>query len=186
MDHVHTMGSHIENPETASWGLSISDADFAKLKHNILAKSSDDRWEFLAMTDEELANEALEWADRLLKTGSTRPVIQQMTEEEWEAELQRMEEETDKETRDEPPVDLNRGGIASIRRSWTGRELYRIAIKPREGHTSPKIETITWERTYHGDMSAEQAKIEVVFLCRAIAECDLDAAPDDDYQLLKG
>lgn len=53
----------INNPATASWSLSISDSDFAKLKRGLLARSSDDRWAFLAMSGEKLVEEeAQRWA----------------------------------------------------------------------------------------------------------------------------
>jgi hypothetical protein len=45
----------MENPATASWGLSISDADFAKLKRGFMPWDMDDRWVIKTMTDEELA-----------------------------------------------------------------------------------------------------------------------------------
>lgn len=138
------------------------------------------------MTDEDLANEALELANQPHTNGDTPHELQQMSDEEWEAELQRMEEETDEETTDEPPVDLVHGGNISIRRSWTNTELYRIVVKPSEGGTSAKIETLVWEEDRIGGMTEEQAKIDVVFLCRSHAECDLDAAPDYDYQLFRG
>ncbi|ROW07145.1 hypothetical protein VPNG_07312 [Cytospora leucostoma] len=85
--------------------------------------------------------------------------LEQVTDEEWQAELQRMEEETD-EGRPKNP-------------RWI-----LIAVKPREGGTSAKIETLVWGQDRIGGMTEEQAKIDVVVLCRSIAECDLDAAPD--------
>lgn len=53
----------IETPATASWGLRISDSDFTKLNRGLLARSSDDRWAFLAMSDEKpVEEESQRWA----------------------------------------------------------------------------------------------------------------------------
>ncbi|ROW13668.1 hypothetical protein VPNG_04641 [Cytospora leucostoma] len=54
------MVKQIEKPVTATWDMSISNADFAKLKRGVKAESMDNHWRFLVMTDEDLANEALE------------------------------------------------------------------------------------------------------------------------------
>lgn len=56
------------NPAAASWGLSISDSNFAKLEHGLRARIIDDAWATLAMTDEELLEEAAEKETRTEET----------------------------------------------------------------------------------------------------------------------
>ena len=167
----------MENPATASWGLSISDADFAKLKRGVRARDMDDKWVFKDMTDEELADEATTNGATTDEATTDEPTTDdELTYEELMAEP----------TTDEATVDLDQGGNISIRRSWTNRELYRLAVKPSEGGTSAKIEAITWEQNYGDHISEEQAKIDAVILCRHICECDFAAAPDYDTSLYSG
>ncbi|KAF3771416.1 hypothetical protein M406DRAFT_354853 [Cryphonectria parasitica EP155] len=156
----------MENPATAFWGLSISDADFAKLKRGVRARDMDDKWVFIAMTDEELADKETTEA-----TTDEVPTGQETIEEE-------LEEEPTTPLFDEAL--LHQAGDISIRRTWTNWELYRLAIKPSDGSTSAKIESITWEQNQGTHTSEEQAKVDAVLLCRSIAECDLTEAPDYD------
>lgn len=168
----------MKSPATASWGLSISDADFAKLKRGFRARDMDDKWIFKDMTDEALAEEDL--AGQATTNGATTNgelTDEELTDEELMAEP----------TTDEATVNLDQGGNISIRRSWTNIELYRLVIKPSEGGTSAKIEAITWEEDYyHRNLTEEQAKLDAVVLCRIICECDLAAAPDYDISLYSG
>ncbi|CZR63126.1 uncharacterized protein PAC_13023 [Phialocephala subalpina] len=159
----------MENPLTASWGLSISDADFAKLKRGVRPRDMDDRWIFKAMTDEELADEAT--------------TDKELTDEELMDEELMDEATTDETLTDKATLDLDQGGNISIRRSWTNKELYRLAVKPSEGGTSAKIEAITWEQIQGDRISEEQAKIDAVILCKHILKCDFAAAPDYDRLL---
>ncbi|GAB1312060.1 hypothetical protein MFIFM68171_02270 [Madurella fahalii] len=176
----------MENPATASWGLSISDADFAKLKRGVRARDMDDRWIVKAMTDEELADEAT--TNRAATSGAmtneatTNEALtdKELTDEELMDELLMDEATTGEALTDEATLDLDQGGNISIRRSWTNKELYRLAVKPSEGGTSAKIEAITWEQNQGDRISEEQAKIDAVILCRQILECDFAAAPDYD------
>ncbi|PSS27712.1 hypothetical protein M430DRAFT_157856 [Amorphotheca resinae ATCC 22711] len=172
-DHIHTM----ENPATASWGLSISDADFAKLKRGVRPRDMDDKWIFKAMTDEELADEATTTNGATTDEATTD---KELTDEELIDELLMDEATTDEALTDKATLDLDQDGNISIRRSWTNKELYRLAVKPSEGGTSAKIEAITWEQNQGDRISEEQAKIDAVILCRQILECDFAAAPDYD------
>ena len=182
----------MENPATASWGLSISDADFAKLKRGVRARDMDDKWVFKDMTDEELADEAT--TNGATTNGATTNGATMngattngaTTDEPTTDDELTYEELMAEPTTDEATVDLDQGGNISIRRSWTNRELYRLAIKPSEGGTSAKIEAITWEQNYGDHISEEQAKIDAVILCRHICECDFAAAPDYDTSLYSG
>lgn len=184
----------IENPVTASWGLSISDSDFAKLKRGLLARSSDDRWAFLAMSDEELVEEeAQRWAPE------RRPSMpeDELTEEEQNRRdealcelMERQELERDKRHAEwEAAADLIHLDVRyniSIRYAWSNTEWWRLVVKSRSAADgdagSAKIETITWGQKRHDEKhtTEEQAKIDVVLKCRAWLGCDIDAAPDYD------
>lgn len=184
----------IKDPVTASWGLTISDPDFAKLKRGLLARSSDDRWAFLAMSDEELVEEeAQRWAPEC------RPGTPQgeLTEEEQsrrdEAFFEEMErEELERDGRDaqwEAAADLIHLDVRcniSIRRAWSNTEWWRLVVKSRSAADgdagTAEIEAITWGQNGHNDQhtSEEQAKIDVVLKCRIWLGCDIDAAPDYD------
>lgn len=122
----------MKDPATASWGLSISDADFEKLKAGFRPRDMDDRWVFSV-------------------------------------------------------ADLDQSGNICIRvaRSWTGMEVYVLIVTPRDGGSSPKIQGITWEHDKNGiHIADEQAKVEVVILCRVILGCDFDTLPHYDRSLL--
>ncbi|GAB1317499.1 hypothetical protein MFIFM68171_07709 [Madurella fahalii] len=166
----------MENPATASWGLSISDADFAKLKRGVRPRDMDDRWVFKAMANKELADEALTNGT----TADEATTVTEATDEELAGELLMDEATTDEALEDEAMLHLDQGGNISIRRSWTNKERYRLAVKPSEGDTGAKTEAITWEQNQGGRISEEQAKIDAVLLCRQILECDFAAAPDYD------
>lgn len=100
-------------------------------------------------------------------------------------ELEMEEAEEEERTVKAPPArvvteeDMAHGGYIFIRRTWTNTELYRLTltVQPGEGGINRKIEAITWEKRQGNLMSEEQAKIEVVLLCRSQLECDLAAAP---------
>jgi hypothetical protein len=98
-DYMHTM----EDPATALWDLSISDADFEKLKAGFESEDMDDRW-IISVTD------------------------------------------------------LDQSGNISIHisRSWTKKELYRLAVKPSDGTSGVKIEAITWEQNKGGIHISEE------------------------------
>lgn len=184
----------IENPTTASWGLSISDSDFAKLKRGLLAQSSDDRWAFLAMSDEELVEEeAQRWAPE------RRPDTpeDELTEEELNRRDEALEEimeqqELERDERHakwEAAADLIHLDVRcniSIRYAWSNTEWWRLVVKSRSAADgdagTAKIETITWgqKRVDGKHETEEQAKIDVVIKCRAWLGCDIDAAPDYD------
>lgn len=185
----------IESPATASWGLSISDSDFAKLKRGLLARSSDDRWAFLAMSDEELVEEE---AQRLVperKPSTPSTPEDELTEEEQnrrnEAFFEEMErEELERDERDaewEAAADLIHLDVRcniSIRRAWSNTEYWRLVVKSRsaaDGHAgTAKIEAITWGQNGHYEQQTteKQAKMDVVLKCRAWLGCDIDAVPD--------
>ena len=179
----------MENPGTASWGLTISDADFEKLKRGIRARDMDDRWVFKPMKDEELPVRAP--SNRVTIDGeplNPTAVDEATTEEELTDEALQVAEVSDQEpmvdsTKNKPASDLHQGVNISIRRSWTDRELYRLAVKPSEGRISAKIEFVTWEQNQGDHISEEQAKIDIVILCRQIPECDFAAAPGYDHLL---
>lgn len=145
----------------------------------------DDRWAFLARTDQELADEL---SAEAIATTDQVPTDGVMTDEELFAELEMEEAEEEERTEKAPPArvvteeDMAQGGNISIRRTWTNTEHYRLvlSVQPSEGGTIRKIKAITWEQ--HKDLlvSEEQAKTDVVLLCRSDLECDLAAAPDDD------
>lgn len=83
---------------------------------------------------------------------------------------------------DEVPIDEHRqGGHISIRRAWTSTENYRLAltVQPSDSGFDKKIEAITWVQR-QGHTSKEQAKTDVIILCRSQLGCSLDAAPDYD------
>ncbi|KAF8854025.1 hypothetical protein BDZ45DRAFT_729062 [Acephala macrosclerotiorum] len=166
----------MENPATASWGLSISDVDFAKLKRGVRPRDMDDKWIFKAMADEATTNGAT--TDGATTDEATAD--KELTDEELTDEELTDEELMDELLMDEAALDLDQGGNISIRRSWTNKELYRLAVKPSEGGTSAKIEAITWEQNQRDRISEEQAKIDAIILCRQILECDFAAAPDYD------
>lgn len=187
-DRAQTM----EDPATASWGLSISDADFARLKRGVRARDMDDKWVFMAMSDEELAEEAT--ASNAETTDSATANDQQTTDaattdteptddELMEAMLADEAAAAEQALADEAPLDLTQGANICIRRTWTSKEFYRLVVRPREGATSANIEAITWEQKQGDHISEEQAKIDVVILCRQILGCDFAAAPDYDGSL---
>ena len=121
----------MEDPATALWDLSISDADFEKLKAGFEPEDMDDRW-MVSVTD------------------------------------------------------LDQSGNISIHisRSWTEKELYRLAVKPNDGASGVRIEAITWEQNLGGiHISEEQGKKEAVLLCRSILGCDIDALPEYDSSI---
>lgn len=174
----------IQNPATAPWGLRISEADFAKLKRGFLPRDMDDRWAFVLMTDEELA-EAATTNGTSTNAGSTLEIREPtspthhriMSDDELDEAMAEMERDAAAAAAgEEAPVDLTQGGHVSIRRSWTDTEFYRLALQPSEGGAT--IETITWERVQVTDISEEQAKIDAVLLCKSILGCELAAAPD--------
>lgn len=176
----------MENPATASWGLSLSDQDFKALKGGCKIRDLDDKWAFLARTDQELSDELSAEAISATRQVSTDDV---MTDEELSAELEMEEEEEEEERTDKAPParivteeDMAQGGNISIRRTWTNTEHYRLGltVQPGEGGTIRKIEAITWEQHKGHYLSEEQAKIDVVLLCRSHLECDLAAAPGHD------
>ena len=83
-------------------------------------------------------------------------------------------------------TDLDQSGHTSIHisRSWTKKELYRLAVKPRAGASGVKIEAITWEQNKGGiHISEEQGKKEAVLLCRSILGCDIDTLPEYDSSI---
>jgi hypothetical protein len=49
----------IEKPKTASWDLSISDADFAKFRRGNVIRDLDDKWAFVPLTPQDLANQLI-------------------------------------------------------------------------------------------------------------------------------
>lgn len=179
----------MENPATASWELRISNADFAKLKRGISPMNMDDKWWIKFMTDQEVLDE--EAANRAAaaapKTDEPPAEPYIMTDEELEADLA-----LEEATRNKPPptdeeLRLDEGGNISIRRSWYPKqERYRLAVKPNEDGTGAKIETITWEQNQSRYISEEQAKIDVVLVCRQNMECEFAAAPDHDSILFSG
>ncbi|KAK4110395.1 hypothetical protein N656DRAFT_831000 [Canariomyces notabilis] len=229
----------IEKPQTASWDLSISDADFAKFRRSLLAKDMDDKWAFIPMTPQYLANQLIGYfgttggdsdsmrdgpgalANRVLM--NEQPIDEELTDEEsmdekstdGESKDPQATQWTDEESVDEDPapveewdyesependdddepstLDLHESGYMSIVRAWSSSEHYRIAVKPRDGDTSAKIVSITWDPNEHPAISLrkeapgpgtseEVAKREVVILCRAEHHlgCHLEAAPEYD------
>lgn len=177
----------IQKPATVSWGLTLSDKDFAALKRGCEIRDMDDRWAFIAMTDQELLDELS--AENKTTTDEVPTTEELMTTKELIQEPE-MEEDWVEEERTEkaPPAralteeDMAQGGYISIRRTWTNIELYRLSltVESGEGGISRKIEAITWEPYEDCLISGEQAKIDVILLCRSHLECDLDAAPEDD------
>lgn len=163
----------MENPATASWGLSISDADFAKLKRGFKAFDMDDKWVFRPTTDKELSDEKR-------TNGATTDEVPTVDEDLTIEELLMDDWPRDKAWTDEATLDLDQGGDISIIRCWSKREFYRLIVKPSEGGTSAKIEAITWEQNQGEHISEAQAKIDAVLLCRQQIECDIAAAPDYD------
>lgn len=146
-------------------------------------RDMDDRWAFVAMTDEELADEV---STDEKATGDQVPTEEPTTDDECdelEEEPSWLQEEW---TEKAPPAravtekDMAVGGNISIRRTWTNIELYRLvlSVQPGEDGVSRKIEAIVWAEDLL--LSEEQAKTDVVLLCRSHLECDLAAAPDDD------
>lgn len=130
----------------------------------------DDKWAFLARTDQELSDELAG------------------TYEELSAELEMEEAGEEERTEKAPPArvvteeDMAQGGNISIRRTWTNTEHYRLilTVQPSEGGTIRKIKAITWEQHKDNLISEEEAKVDVVLLCRSHLECDLAAAPEND------
>lgn len=89
-------------------------------------------------------------------------------------------------TGEEGPVDLTKSAKISIIRAWTNQELYRLLIKPAnsEAGTSAEIEAIIWSMNFLGErLTEEQAKIDVVIMCRHMVDCDFAAAPEYDTEL---
>lgn len=169
----------MEDPATVSWGLSISDADFAKLKRGVRPRDMDDKWIFEEVTVEELTDQETinDTTDQVLM--ETELTNEELLEADDIDELL-----ADETTADEVTLDLDQGGNISIRRSWSpNKELYRLAIKPSEGGTNAQIAAITWDQNQAVRISEEKAKINAVLLCRHILECDLAAAPDYDASL---
>lgn len=187
----------IRNPATASWGLSLSDKDFAALKRGCRIRDMDDRWAFVSMTDQELLDdlsaEKKETTDEV--PTNEVPTEEVLTYDQLLDEL-KMEEPWIQEERTEkaPPArvlteeDVAQGGYISIRRTWSNTELYRLVltVQPSEGGISKKIEAIIWEQREDHLISGEQAKMDVVLLCRSHLECDLAAAPDNDSLRFSG
>lgn len=174
----------MENPATASWGLSLSDQDFAALKGGCKIRDMDDKWAFIARTDQELLDEL---SAKETATTYEKPTEDIMSDEELVEELEMVEEEEEEErTEKARPArvvteeDMAQGGNISIRRTWTNTEFYRLilTVQPSEGGFSRKVEAITWEQRQGGVVSQEQAKVDVVLLCRSHLDCDLAAAPD--------
>lgn len=193
----------IENPATASWGLSISDSDFAKLKRGFLARSSDDRWAFLAMSDEKLAEEHAQLLEnekaqaRAEERRSSTPE-EQLTEEEQTRRDAALFEEMEREERERDERDAEWEAASdlihldvrcniSIRQAWSNMEWWRLVVKSRSAADgdagAAKIETITWRQDEHDGqpITEEQAKIDVILKCRACLGCDIDAAPEYDF-----
>ncbi|CAN8104769.1 unnamed protein product [Discula destructiva] len=131
----------MEHPETASWGLSISDADFAKLKRGVRPRDMDDRWIFQAMT----CTETADYATAKEQTTDATTTDTEPTHEELMDAMLADEAAADEALADEDTLDLVQGGNISIHRSWTNKELYRLDVRLSEGATSAKIEAITWE-----------------------------------------
>lgn len=182
----------IKNSATASWGLTLSDKDFAALKRGCKIRDMDDRWAFVAMTDQELLDEL---SAEKKATADQVPTSEVMTDDELFDELEKEEPWMEEEwTEKAPPAraltenDMALGGYISIRRTWTDTELYRLvlAVQPGEGGVSRKIEAIIWEQREDHLISEEQAKMDCVLLCRSHLECDLAAAPHDDTLQFSG
>lgn len=157
----------------------------------------DDRWAFVAMTDQELLDEVSAERKETTDEATTNeaPTVEVLTDDQLFDELE-MEEPWMEEERTEkaPPArvltaeDMAQGGFISIRRTWSNTELYRLVltVQPSEGGISRKIEAITWEQREGHLISEDQAKMDVVLLCRSHLECDLAAAPDDDTLQFSG
>lgn len=178
----------MENPATASWGLRISNTDFAKLKRGLSPRSMDDKWRIKFMTDQEVLDE--ETANKS-GTATREPTIAEveiMTEEELEADLALEETMRNKPPPTDEELRLDVGGNISIRGSWSSqKEPYRLAVKPNEdGTNSATIETITWEQNQMRHVSEEQAKIDIVLICRQNLECEFAGVPDHDPLLFSG
>lgn len=157
-------------------------------------------------TDLELTNEepAADEATTDLEVTGEEPVAdeattdldEELTDEELSEDEELSDEElsdeelSDEELSDEAVLEQNPGNNISIIRSWSNQEFYRLVIKPSENGISAKIEAITWDQNnqtilgHH--ISEEQAKIDIILLCRSPAGCDLAAAPDHDPLLFSG
>lgn len=121
----------MNNRATASWGMSISDADFANLERGL-----DARWIFHAMPDKELSN--TKRTNRTLANGTT--AREATTDEELT-----VDEATTDEARFELVIVQ---GHISIRRSWSNGERYRLCIKLSGGVTnSAKVRSHRLRRT---------------------------------------
>lgn len=185
----------IRNPVTAYWGLTLSDKDFKALKRGCRIRDMDNRWAFVAMSDQELSDEL---SDEKKVKANQVPPQELMTDDELFDELEKEEAEEagiEKErTEKAPPAraltekDMAEGGYIFIRRTWSNTELYRLelTVQPFEGGVSRKIEAIIWEQYKDHLTSEEQAKMDVVLLCRSHLECDLAAAPHDDILQFSG
>ena len=187
----------IEKPATAAWGLSLNDEDFIKLKCGLIARGMDDRWVFIPLTDQELPDELS--AEKIATTSGApngvptgqAPSDEVPTDEQLLADLETVE--PDAERTEPPPAkvpteeDLRQGGHISIRRAWTNTENYRLVltVQPSESGLDKKIEAITWEQG-QGHTSEEQAKTDVIILCRSHLGCCLAAAPDHDNSEFTG
>lgn len=190
----------MDNPAIAAWGLSLSDSDFAKLKHGLLAQNMDDKWAFLAMTDEELS--AGEAEEKIMEGEAMDTVLtipdEDLTEEQLlERQVHELEEierdELEREQRAadrEAAVNLNEGSNICIFRAWSEKEFYRLIIEPKSkvnsGTNTAQIKAITWEQNQGDFISEEQAKIDIILLCRSQLDCEIAAAPDYDPVLYSG
>lgn len=151
----------IKDPVTASWGLRISDSDFAKLKRGLLARSSDDRWAFLAMSDEELVREqAQRWAPEC-RPGTPSTPEDELTQEERNRRDRAFFEEMEREERERDEKDAEWEAAADlvhldvrcnifIRRAWSKTEWCRLVVKSRSAAdgdaVTAEIEAITWDK----------------------------------------
>lgn len=195
----------MENPATAPWGLTLSDKDFTALKGGCMMRDMDDRWAFIARTDQELLDELAKTDESPTDVSSSDQSssfeVSTDDDEDLSEEPTAQETEEGGGTRQPPPArpatgkqgpfkapparavtdqDMAQGGNISIRRTWTNTELYRLVltVQPSEDGISRRIEAITWDqRKGRLYISEEQAKINVVVLARLHIECDLAAAP---------
>ncbi len=70
-----------------------------------------------------------------------------------------------------------------ISRSWTEMHCYALAVKPRDGKNSAKIEAITWDLNRDGLYTKEeQAKGQAACVCRWVLGCELGELPNYDGQ----
>ncbi|KAF2813238.1 uncharacterized protein BDZ99DRAFT_252032 [Mytilinidion resinicola] len=122
----------MDDPATAPWGLSISNADFEKLRAGFEPRDMDDKWAVSATDPDQSGNISIR-----------------------------------------------------VRRSWTGKEHYILAVKPSDGGSRAQIEAITWEQNKGGIYISEcLGKKEAVMICRGLLGCDFDTLPYYDPSLL--